>query len=132
MHFKMIKSIPIMACITMIACNAEITSEGDFIACTTVFAPALKVDVFDKNTGFPGACGVTVMLKDGDFFEKLTHAAADVCDESFTFSGAGEREGTYDITVTKEGYVDWYQYDVAVSSNLCHVNTVSLQAYLEK
>ena len=49
----------------------------------------------------------------------------------FNFSEAGERKGMYYISVTKEGYVDFHQNGIEVSSSVCHINPVSIQAYLE-
>ncbi len=112
-------------------CREEVSSEGEAVVCTTEYVPAISVRVFDKETGAAIACGVTVLLVDGNFSEELI-IDDNQCDDYFTFTGAGERSGNYDVSVTKEGYTEWMQYDVEVSSNLCHVNTKSLQAYLEK
>ena len=132
MASEFIKSMLFVSGITLLGCNEKTTSDGDVIFCTANVVPAIRVDVFDQETGLASACGATVILKDGIYSEEVELEQGDGCDETFTFSGADERAGTYDITVIKDGYIDWYQYDVTVSSNLCHVNTVSVQAYLEK
>jgi hypothetical protein len=132
MQTKHIFAIVIASGFSLLGCDEKTTSEGDTIVCTAVIAPALQVSVFDKETGFPNACGATVIFEDGDFYEEHIYEQNESCNESYTFSGADEREGIYNVTVKKEGYMEWQQFDVEVSSNLCHVNTISLQAYLEK
>jgi len=122
----------LISSLLIIGCDEKKTADGDVIVCTASIEPAIRINVFDKETGFQNACGVTVKLQDGDFIEELSNPASDSCKDDLTFSLADEREGKYDITIIKEGYVDWYQYDISVSSNLCHVNTISIQAYLEK
>lgn len=131
MNSKIIK-LSLLGLFFLVGCNEETTKDGDVIACTEEFVPALRVDVFDKETGFPNGCGVTVTVQDGDFIEELSNETGNNCEEDFIFSVAGEREGKYDITVIKEGYVDWIQYDTVVTSNICHVNTISVQVYMDK
>jgi hypothetical protein len=116
----------------ILGCKEVTTKDGDVIICTTEYVPALSIDVFDKETGLPNACGVTVVVQDGDYIEEISNEAGNNCQEDFTFKAAGERAGTYDITVSKEGYIDWVHYDTEVTENICHVNTISVQAYLEK
>ncbi|MDP5214568.1 hypothetical protein ORJ66_16060 [Pseudoalteromonas tunicata] len=124
--------LSLLGLFALVGCNEKTTEDGDIVFCTAVYVPALRVDVFDKETGFPNACGVTVTVQDGDFTEELSNESGDSCNEDFTFSIAGEREGKYDITVIKDGYVDWIQYDTVVTSNICHVNTITVQAYMDK
>ena len=44
--------------------------------------------------------------------------------------GAGERPGTYDITITKDGFMTWTAENVTVTADECHVIPVSLDANL--
>ncbi|MBL4765623.1 MAG: hypothetical protein JKX67_10165 [Colwellia sp.] len=131
MNSNIIK-LSLLALFILTGCDEKTTEDGDVVVCTAEFVPALRVDVFDKETGFSNACGVTITIHDGDFIEELSNKTGDNCKEDFTFSMAGEREGKYDITVIKEDYIDWVQYDTVVTSNICHVNTITVQAYLNK
>lgn len=131
MNSKII-NLSFLGLFTLVGCNEKTTNDGDVVICTAEFVPALRIDIFDKETGFPNACGVTVTVQDGDFIEELINETGNNCNEDFTFSMAGEREGKYDITVIKEGYMDWIQYNTVVTSNICHVNTISVQAYMDK
>ena len=44
---------------------------------------------------------------------------------------AGERAGTYAVTVTRDGYEAWTRFDVEVDEDECHVIPVTLLAELE-
>lgn len=93
------------------------------LVCTTEFVYGLNLTVLDGQGG-PAAQGATGIAIDGAYSETLMVL------EPETMVGAGERAGTYDITVTKPGYVTWSADDVTVTENECHVNPVTLQANL--
>ncbi len=80
----------------------------------------------------PISCGAVASISDGDFFETLDNPDSPDCFDTVQLIGASERAGMYQIEVMKPGYSVWRRQDVEVSANLCHVNTVDLQAYLEK
>lgn len=98
--------------------------------CSKELVFALNVEVLDQRTGRPNACGASVTVEDGSFSEYLALDNTN-CEHITGLALAAEREGNYNITVSKEGYADWYAESVKVSSNECHVNPVSVQAYLE-
>jgi hypothetical protein len=41
---------------------------------------------------------------------------------------AFERPGTYSVTVSKAGYLDFAINDVVVTAGVCHVNAVTVEA----
>jgi hypothetical protein len=43
-------------------------------------------------------------------------------------SAARERVGTYSVVVSKPGYQDFIATNLVVTANICHVNTVSIDA----
>jgi len=95
------------------------------IACTEIFVYGLSVTVVEEGTGTPLADGATLTLRDGDYVESTT--------ESFdgrTMMGAGERAGTYVVTVSREGFHTWAATDVVVTADECHVIPVALTAEL--
>jgi hypothetical protein len=47
-------------------------------------------------------------------------------------SSAGERAGTYDLTIRSPGYRDWTRTGVEVTKDQCHVRPVTLTARLQK
>ena len=114
------------------ACKEETTSDGDTIVCTASIDPAIRIQVLDKETGFAISCGAKAVISEGDFSEEVENPAGENCNDSQMLIGADERSGTYDLMVSKEGYLDWYATNIQVSANLCHVNTVTVQAYMEK
>lgn len=46
--------------------------------------------------------------------------------------GAGEREGTYTVTVRKAGFIDWERTNVVVTADGCHVRPVAVTGRLER
>lgn len=98
----------------------------DPVVCTLEARFGVSVQVVDAASGTALAEGSTMTLRDGDYVETTS--------ESFdgrTLVGAGERAGTYIITVAREGYHSWVLTDVEVTEDECHVDPVSLLAELE-
>ena len=112
-----LSKVLVCSCIFLSGCGFKTTSDGE---------------VIDKETGLPISCGASSVILDGEFFDKVKNPSGSGCDDSTALLGAYEREGTYEVSVFKEGYLDWRVEDISVSSNVCHVNTVTIQAYLEK
>lgn len=44
---------------------------------------------------------------------------------------AGERPGTYTVTVSKPGFRDWQRAGIVVTADECHVHPVELSARLQ-
>lgn len=122
----------VCSCIFLSGCGFKTTSDGEVIACSGSVEPGIKVEVIDKETGLPISCGASSVIRDGEFFDKVKNPSGSGCADSTALLGAYEREGTYEVSVFKEGYLDWRVEDISVSSNVCHVNTITIQAYLEK
>lgn len=78
------------------------------------------VNVEDAQ-GMP-VCDVTVRIRDGAYEEERALEA-----DSCSFSGAGERPGTYQVAALRDGVVV-AETRVSVSANECHVEgrTVTL------
>ena len=57
MYSKMISLLCILSFPILTGCNEKTISDGDVITCTEEFSPGVRVNVFDKETGFPSACG---------------------------------------------------------------------------
>lgn len=86
-------------------------------ACTDLLAFGLNVTVTDAANG-ERICDATVTATDGDFSETLQpFGEATDC----TYAGAGERAGTYTITVEKDGYATLTEDNVVVEEDECHV-----------
>ena len=113
-------------------CREETTSEGENITCTLVAIYALKIEVFDQETGSAISCGASALIQDIDYEEEVVNKSGSSCKITLSLVGALERDGTYTVTVSKEGYNEWTQSDIVVTKNICHVNPITLQAYLSK
>ena len=99
--------------------------------CTLEFRPGVAVYVKDSLTSAGVASGASLVVREGSYKDSV--AAPDSrpdLDDSPLFA-AGERAGTYQVTVLKPGYAAWLQSNVRVTSNRCHVNTVNLTALLQ-
>lgn len=107
----------------MAACNLPFTG-----ACTTDFRYGVVVEVRDSATGAPAADGARLIARDG--------AYADTSDqlpftEPLILQAAGERGGTYHLTVQKSNYREWTRTGVRVREDGCHVVPVRLVAPLQ-
>ena len=99
----------------------------DQIVCTQEFVYGLNVIVLDATTGNPLVEGVTVEATDGSYHETLQLVPG----LEYSFTGAGERVGTYTVTITKEGYQTYTSSPIIVTRNVCHVITQSLTVNLQ-
>ncbi|MFN0250941.1 MAG: carboxypeptidase-like regulatory domain-containing protein [Kofleriaceae bacterium] len=92
--------------------------------CTTVSIYGIRVDVTGPNDQ---PIDATVTLRDGDSVEVI---------EPFErinsqYLGAGERAGTYDVTVEAAGFRSVMVQDVRVEEDDCHVQPEQLVVALE-
>jgi hypothetical protein len=99
--------------------------------CTQEARPGLAVYVRHSSTSAGIASGASLVVSDGSYKDSVAapNNTADL-DNSPLFA-ATERAGTYQVTVTKTGFVAWMQSNVRVTANRCHVNTVTLTALLQ-
>lgn len=102
------------------------SSDEDPINCTLEVVDGLHVTVLDNANGQPLVEGVTVNAVDGTYQESLELIPG----LENLFAGAGERTGTYTITVTKSGYQTYTSAPIVVTRNVCHVITQSLTVSL--
>ena len=100
--------------------------------CSSILTPAISIEIRDKETGLAISCGTSIRVIDHNFLEELENLDSDKCDNSFIYNAAYNREGVYDIHISKAGYLEWSIYSVAVDSGMCNVNTENVIALLEK
>jgi hypothetical protein len=98
--------------------------------CTQEFRPGLAVYVKDSVTRAGVASGASLVVREGSYKDSVAGLNSPDQDNSPLYA-AGERSGTYQVTVSKPGYAAWLQSNVRVTSNVCHVNTVTLTALLQ-
>jgi len=83
------------------------------VSCTDQYVYGLTVNVVDDAGD--ALCGATVTLTEGDYEEVLEEST------DCAYIGAGERAGTYSLTVEKEGYTSAGVSEVVIGEDECHV-----------
>lgn len=96
--------------------------------CTEIFVYGLKVTIEDAVTNAIVTQGISVTAKEGSYEEQLM-----TIENSDYFIGAGEREGTYVIEITSNGYQTFTSnsIDVVMTDDGCHVITEELEFVLQ-
>ena len=90
----------------------------DGVPCTQLYAYGLTVRLSDAATGEPIA-GATLVLSDGSYVETMQELSADF--DPGAYVGAGERPGTYTLTVQADGYQSTVIEDIGILADICHV-----------
>lgn len=104
----------------------------DGTACTEEARPALSVTVVDSLQGAAVFTDLVVKARDGEYVDSVFHETYPTAANSWPVALAYERAGTYQVTVTADGYVPWVRPAVVVERDACHVVTVPLTARLAR
>jgi len=115
-----------MAILASVACSR---ASDIGVACPAIFVYGLNVTVVDSITGAPTGSGATVVARDGAYTDSSTRAANGSAAAPFAL--AGERSGTYSLTVRKSGYTDWLKSGIQVKKAVCGVTPVVVLAKLQ-
>ena len=111
-----------------------------FSACNLPVIPpkAIQVTVFDADTQTAIGCGASAVVSNGIDSGTLSSEEEPYCSDDHVLvnewglDGWGEDAGTYSVTVSKEGYEDYVETDIVVTSDgPCATNTVLIQAQLQ-
>lgn len=111
------------------ACDAL---DSQPVYCTGNFVWGLQVTVQDSATGAPSASGAQLIARDGVYADTSSFPPNRPDLDNQPLVGAGEREGTYTVTVRKAGFIDWERPNVVVAADECHVRPVALTARLKR
>jgi hypothetical protein len=102
-------------------------NDDNQIFCTDQFVYGLNVIVLDAVTGNPIFQDIEVKAVDGAYQELLELVPG----LEYAFVGAGERAGTYIVTVTKAGYQTYTSAPIVLARDECHVIPQSLTVNLQ-
>ena len=119
----------------LLVCAAcDIMDDGLGVACTDNFVNGILVRVQDSLTGAPAASGATLIARDGAYADTVVVPPGAPNPDTWVLATAGERPGTYDLTVSKAGYLTWQRSGVVVRMDDygCHPQTVELAALLQR
>jgi len=110
------------------ACGGD--SEPEPVACTASIEAGILIQVTDSASGNPISCAARAVVTAGTYSETVDNPSGPACFDTAILGAVFERAGTYAITVSKPGYLDFAINDVVVTAGVCHVNTVTVQARL--
>ena len=98
--------------------------------CTADFRFGINVTVVDSVTNTAPA-SATLIARSGAYVDSVGPVQAQ---PSFgiVLPTAGERAGTYDLTVRSTGYRDWTKTGVTVTKGVCHVDQQAFTARLQR
>ena len=103
--------------------------------CTADYRYGLTVAVVDSVTGVPPASAVLI-ARSGAFVDSVgpatPHPVVQNGPPVLLLFSAGERAGTYDLTVRAPGYRDWTRNGVNVTEDECHVRLTKVTARLQQ
>ncbi len=115
--------LPVLLLLSAVACDNPPVA----VVCTTEAIPGLVVEIRSSVDSVPLADNATVSwIEDGPYVETLAGPGSTAAFRS----GAVERPGLYTVHVNRPGYQPWVRIDVSVAAGRCHVETVTLQAWL--
>ncbi len=99
----------------------------DLGACTLSVEPGVIVEIRDAVDGTPIAATASGSVIEGSYQDSLH-----LYDGPLRRAGAYEREGTYTVRVLHAGYAPWERTRIRVRDTGCHVDTVMLEADLQR
>ncbi|GLC23533.1 PEGA domain-containing protein [Roseisolibacter agri] len=105
---------------------------GDDTVCTLSFEPGIVLTVLDSTSRAQVSVGAVIVAREGAYADSIRLPVAPPGAMPAPVGLAGERAGTYEVTVESPGYRPWRRTGVRVTEGRCHVNTVALTALLQR
>ena len=123
------RCVALAACAGILAATACSGSGPTSVACTAQFVYGLAITVQNAATGAQITDSASVVVTDGSYKESYTLGATG--QPGGVISAAGERAGTYSISIRKAQFAPYDTAGVTVTKDACHVQTVQVVAKLQ-
>ena len=120
----------ILAFLTATVCSCDIHDQVG-ASCSDEYVYGVRVDLLCPGLNGIAEWSGTVELTAPGYTEELSVHATTEADRLVAY-GAGERPGTYTLTVESSGYNTWQREGIPVSENVCHVDQVTVAVELEE
>lgn len=111
MKFKLLLTLLTLV-LSFTKCKTDDTPND--VICTQEYVYGLNITLIDATNSNKITEDITVVATDGNYEETLTLGVD-------SFFGAGERAGTYTITVTYANYQTYVSAPIELDANECHV-----------
>jgi pectin methylesterase-like acyl-CoA thioesterase len=108
------------------ACSGTVSAPPN-VVCTMIYVYGLNIQVQNAATGAPVTDSATVKVTDGSYVETYNVLRSDG-----TIGAAGERAGTYSVSIRKNGFAPYDTAGVRVTRDVCHVTPVHVTAKLQQ
>ena len=115
---KSIKIIALLIFLFFLNSCENNSNDKELIICTQNFVYGLVINLTEKTTANPINGNIIIVAKYGNYEETLENS-----DPNMSFYGAGERKGTYIVTVTTDNYKTFVSEPIIVTADECHVTT---------
>ncbi len=119
------------ACVAFLALTACSSSTPTGVACTAIYVYGISLKVQNATTGAAITDSATVRITDGSYVESYNYLGPAGQPASGILSAAGERAGSYSISIRKDGFAPYDTSGVTVTKDVCHVHPVEVVAKLQ-
>lgn len=116
----------VLATSWLVAACQSLPPTGGGTICTMQFVYGISATVTDAATGTDITPGSSLIVREGSYVDSVAAGPG-----SF-LAAAGERAGTYEVTIRRSGYQPFSRSGVAVTRDECHVHPVRIEARLQR
>lgn len=115
----------VVAASWLIAACQPLPQSGGGTICTMQFVYGISATVTDATTGANITAGSYLVAREGSYVDSVSAMGG-------FLAAAGERAGTYSVTIGRPGFSSFHRSGVVVTRDECHVTPVRLEARLQR